>query len=171
MDRYNCKSMVAAWSGRLKAAWSTRVQEVFPWEFLERSDTGARPLLLDVRSRSEFDSVHIAGSVNGPCHALHDACDDRHAAAVPALVTARDRPVLVICVSGKRSLQAARTLARLGYRDVATLRTGLRGWNDYDQPLYNHAGERLHPDHVEAIFAPSASQSQPALELGESAVA
>ena len=58
----------------------------------------------------------------------------------PELVRARDREVIVVCRSGYRSVLAANLMLLLGYRDVASLKTGLRGWKDYEQPLVDHAG-------------------------------
>lgn len=44
----------------------------------------------------------------------------------------RDRPVICYCVSGQRSLQAARLLIDSGFTDVRSLRKGIVGW---DGPL------------------------------------
>lgn len=56
---------------------------------------------------------------------------------VPELVEARDRRVLVICRSGNRSILAAHTPGQMGFGNVVSLRTGLRGWNDDERPLYD----------------------------------
>jgi len=157
MGRKTCKSMVTALSSKVRAALSGGMEEVFPWEFLEGAQSGPAPLLLDIRSPFEFEKVHIRGSINVPRGILETACNDSHQETVPELVEARDRLILVICVSGKRSIPAARILVLLGYSNVVTLRTGLRGWNDYGMALYNNAGERLDPDRVEVIFSPSLS--------------
>jgi hypothetical protein len=71
---------------------------------------------------------------------------------VPDLVEARDRPVLVICRSGNRSILAAHTLRRMGFQRPVSLKTGLRGWNDYEQPLRNGAGRTLTLDEADEYF-------------------
>ena len=53
----------------------------------------------------------------------------------PELVEARSRPVVLICRSGNRTVLAAYTLQQMGYENVISLKTGLRGWNDYELPL------------------------------------
>lgn len=152
MERKTYKSMVSELSGK--------VRELFPWEFLEVSRSGPTPLLLDIRCPNEFDKFSIKGSINVPRGILEIACDYGYEETVPELVEARDRPILVICRSGSRSILSARTLELMGYSDVASLRTGLRGWNDYELALYNSAGERLDPDRVEAMLSPGLSPEQ-----------
>jgi hypothetical protein len=48
----------------------------------------------------------------------------------------------------------------MGYNNVVSLQTGLRGWNDYELSLYTGAGERLDPDCVEEEFTASVSPEQ-----------
>jgi rhodanese-related sulfurtransferase len=152
MERKTYKSMVAALSGKVK--------ELFPWEFLEISRSGPAPLLLDIRCPNEFDKFRIQDSINVPRGILEIACDYGYEETVPELVEARDRPILVICRSGSRSILAARTLELMGYGNVASLRTGLRGWNDYELALYNNQGKWLDPDRVEAMLSPLLSPEQ-----------
>ena len=66
----------------------------------------------------------------------------------------------MICRSGNRSILAAHTLKLMGYNNVVSLQTGLRGWNDYEQELYNDAGELLDPDWVDESFSASVSPEQ-----------
>ena len=60
-----------------------------------------------------------------------------------SLVEARDLDVVVVCRSGNRSALAAHTMQLLGYRKVSSMKTGLRGWNDYELPLVNAAGKTV----------------------------
>ena len=48
---------------------------------------------------------------------------------------------------------AAQTMQWMGYENVASMKTGLCGWNDYELPLYNVAHEELDPDQVEEMLA------------------
>ncbi|MCB1829330.1 MAG: rhodanese-like domain-containing protein, partial [Gammaproteobacteria bacterium] len=57
----------------------------------------------------------------------------------PDLVTARERYVVVVCRSGNRSVLAAVTLMMMGFKKVVNLKTGLRGWNDYELPLVDQS--------------------------------
>jgi rhodanese-related sulfurtransferase len=143
------------------AELSAEVEEIFPWDLQEDLQAGQEPLLLDIRCPDEFAAAHIRGSINVPRGILEIAVDYGYEETVPGLVEARDRRVVVICRSGNRSILAAYTLKLMGYKNVASLRTGLRGWNDYEQALYDSAGERLDPDCVDAQFTPRVSREQP----------
>ena len=116
--------------------------------------------MLDIRCPDEFAAAHIQGSVNVPRGILEIAVDYGYEETVPRLVEARGRRVVVICRSGNRSILAAHTLKLMGYNNVVSLQTGLRGWNDYEQELYNDAGELLDPDWVDESFSASVSPEQ-----------
>ncbi|KAA3623265.1 MAG: rhodanese-like domain-containing protein [Proteobacteria bacterium] len=67
--------------------------------------------LVDVRSWQEFAAGALEGAVNLPLHTLpvrHQELD-------------RSRPVLLYCVSGARSRQAAYYLSRQGFDEVYDL--------------------------------------------------
>ena len=51
------------------------------------------------------------------------------------------------------SVLAAQTMQWMGYTNVTSMKTGLRGWNDYELPLYNVNHEELDPDDVEEMLA------------------
>ena len=96
-------------------------------------------LLLDVREDDER-----AGG--GPADALglaRGVIEDRF----PALQPDRDRPILTLCASGRRSLLARETLLALGYRDVRSVAGGFARWRAEGLPeaagaLGADAGER-----------------------------
>jgi hydroxyacylglutathione hydrolase len=64
--------------------------------------------IVDVREQSEWDELHIPGSIHIPYHDIHD---------VPGRLEA-GRRVAVICASGRRSVVAASLLQRYGLEDV-----------------------------------------------------
>jgi rhodanese-related sulfurtransferase len=116
--------------------------------------------LLDIRCPDEFAAAHIPGSINVPRGILEISVDYGYEETVPGLVAARGRRVVVICRSGNHSILAARTLKLMGYNNVVSLQTGLRGWNDYEHELYNDAGELPDPDWVDESFSASVSPEQ-----------
>ncbi|MEJ2611935.1 MAG: rhodanese-like domain-containing protein [Candidatus Thiodiazotropha sp.] len=144
----------------LVAEMASQVQEIFPWDLRDELDAGVEPLLLDIRCPDEFEILHIAGAINVPRGILEIAVDYGYEETVPELVQARDRRVIVICRSGNRSILAAHTLGMMGYTNVASLRTGLRGWNDDEQPLINAQGEELDFDAVDLLFLPNLTPDQ-----------
>ncbi|MGB5540480.1 MAG: rhodanese-like domain-containing protein, partial [Gammaproteobacteria bacterium] len=53
---------------------------------------------------------------------------------------------------GNRSALAAHTMQLLGYRKVSSMKTGLRGWNDYELPLVNAAGKTVPIETADEFF-------------------
>lgn len=128
------------------------VREIMPWDLEERLRANPGALILDVREPAEFDAMHIAGSMNVPRGILESACEWEYEETEPELVRAREREVIVVCRSGYRSILAAHSLQVLGYKDVVSLKTGLRGWKDYDQPLVDKDGNDLDLDLADDYF-------------------
>lgn len=137
----------------LLAEVTARVREVMPWTL--RDQLAAQPdlLLIDVREPAEFAQLHIAGSINVPRGVLEQACEWDFDDTVPALAAGRERAVVVICRSGHRSAFAADVMQQLGFSNVASLRTGVRGWNDNEQPLVNSAGAAVDEDTADELLA------------------
>lgn len=139
---------------------ATRVREIMPWELRDRLHSGEPPLLLDVREPAEFAAAHIRGSLNVPRGVLEAACDWGYEETVPALAAARARAIVIVCRSGNRSLLAAHVMQQMGFAQVASLRTGVRGWNDFEQPLVNAAGAVVDVDRAERLLAPGVQPEQ-----------
>ncbi|MDP3702502.1 MAG: rhodanese-like domain-containing protein [Hylemonella sp.] len=129
------------------------VKEIMPWDLASRLGQPDAPLLLDIREPAEFDAVHIAGSIHVPRGILESAADWDYDDTVPALAGGREREIVVICRSGNRSVLAAHTLQRMGFRKVASLKTGVRGWNDFEQPLVDRSGQAVDIDAADALLA------------------
>ena len=129
------------------------VREVFPWDLADRLARQPMPLLLDVREPHEFDAARIAGSMNVPRGLLEQACDWDYDDTVPELASAHEREIVVICRSGNRSVLAAHTMQRMGFTNVASLKTGVRGWNEYEQPLFDRRGQQVDIDAADALLA------------------
>jgi len=132
----------------------TRVKEIMPWDLSRMLAAGGKPLLLDVREAAEFELLHIPGSINVPRGVLEQSCEWDYDETVPELAARRDQEIVVICRSGKRSVLAADVLLKLGFTNVVSLKTGVRGWSDYEQPLTNASGEQLDADDGDMLLAP-----------------
>lgn len=87
------------------------------WYAEELDRVGSVALLLDVRSRGEYATGHLPGSLNIPHTELRGRLDDVRVAAC-------GRPVRVLCASGVRSAIAHRVLAQAGF-DSASLSGGM----------------------------------------------
>jgi len=143
----------------LVAETAERVNELFPWD-LEEILQKREVILLDVREPIEYEAMHIAGSINVPRGVLETACEYDYEETVPELVEARDKEIIVICRSGNRSVFVCDVMQQLGYRNVSSLKTGLRGWSDYEQPLVNVRGESITEDDADTFFTPNLRPEQ-----------
>lgn len=75
-----------------------------------RMDSGDEIVILDVRTKEEFDAGHIAGAILVPNETIIDK--------QPELLPDLDAEILVYCRSGNRSAQAAKKLIAMGYTNV-----------------------------------------------------
>jgi phage shock protein E len=82
-------------------------------------------LLLDVRTPEEYRQAHLRGALLIPLNELA-----QRAREIP-----RDRPLLVYCSVGARSVSAAGLLAARGYRDIYQMSDGLVGWYKNGFPI------------------------------------
>jgi rhodanese-related sulfurtransferase len=136
------------------------IKEIQPWDFDALRQQHPDVLLLDIREPYEFQAARIAGSVCVPRGILETACEYGYEETVPELVQARDRAVVVICRSGNRSALVARVMQEMGYSKVYSLKTGLRGWNDYELPLVKAEDLPLDVDTAEDYFTPKLRPEQ-----------
>ncbi|MCG7874206.1 MAG: rhodanese-like domain-containing protein [Candidatus Thiodiazotropha lotti] len=136
------------------------VQEIMPWDLEERLEANPKLLIVDVREPYEYDAMHIENSVLAPRGILESACEWDYEETIPELVKARQREVVVVCRSGYRSVLAAFSMKMLGFENVVSLKTGLRGWNDFEQPLVNAEGESVDIDDADDYFTPNLREDQ-----------
>jgi rhodanese-related sulfurtransferase len=129
------------------------VKEIMPWDLEEKLGEDNTPLLVDIREPYEYDAMHIKGSINVPRGILETACEYNYEETVPALADAREQEIIVICRSGNRSVLACDRMQQMGYRNVISLKTGLRGWNDFEQPLVDSADKVVDIDDADEFFA------------------
>lgn len=138
----------------------TRVKEIMPWDLSRTLAADNKPILLDVREAAEFALLHIPDSLNVPRGVLEQSCEWDYDETVPELAGGHQREIVVICRSGKRSALAADVMQKLGFSNVVSLKTGVRGWNDYEQPLVDANGNALDADAVDALLVPQLRPDQ-----------
>ncbi|HFC92859.1 MAG TPA: rhodanese-like domain-containing protein [Leucothrix mucor] len=137
-----------------------QVDEIYPWDLEEILENDPNVLLLDIRETKEFERCHIKGSLHVPRGILETACDWDYPDTEPELVKARDRRVIVICRSGNRSVPAVFTMQLMGYKNIVSVQTGVKGWNDSDFPLINDKGEAVDPDWADGFLTPPIREEQ-----------
>jgi rhodanese-related sulfurtransferase len=85
-----------------------------------------KALLLDVRTPAEYEELHVAGAVLHPLAELQLA---------KIAEIAANRPVFVLCRTGKRARQAAEKLQKSGITDVAVVEGGIEAWQAAGLPV------------------------------------
>lgn len=131
------------------------IDEILPWDLKTLLEQDNSLFLLDIREPYEFESLHIKNSINVPRGILECACEYGYEDTVPELASAREKHIILICRSGNRSALAAYTLQLMGFKQVKSLKLGLKGWNDYEQPLQDQEGNSVDTEVADAIlYAP-----------------
>lgn len=102
-----------------------RIPETTPQDAFESASSGAR--LIDVREPDEVGQGSPAGALRLGRGFLEMTIEQE--------VPDTNRPLLVMCGSGSRSLFAADSLRRMGYTDVRSVAGGFNRWKDEGLPF------------------------------------
>lgn len=132
----------------------TRVREIQPWDLSRQLAEGRELVLLDVREPAEFDNLHIPGAINVPRGVLEQSCEWDFDETLPLLAAGRGLDIVVVCRSGYRSALVADVMQQMGYTSVVSLNTGVRGWNDFEQPLVDASGKPVDADAADEVLGP-----------------
>ena len=79
-------------------------------EAKEIMDSEEGYIILDVRTREEYDQGHIPGAIVIPHEEIAEKAEE--------VLTDKDQLILVYCRSGRRSKIAAEALVELGYTNI-----------------------------------------------------
>jgi phage shock protein E len=85
------------------------------------------PLILDVRTDSEFEAGHVPGAIHIPFQSVASRYEE--------LSIDKDRTVVVYCAHGPRAAWAGRALRKAGYSDIVYLAGHMTAWEDAGRPL------------------------------------
>jgi uncharacterized membrane protein YdjX (TVP38/TMEM64 family) len=98
-------------------------------ELTQRLNGDQDIVVLDVRTLQEYagELGHIAGSRNIPVEELQQRLDQ--------LNGDRQRPIMLVCSTERRSAKAAELLNQVGFTHVAVLRGGMLQWNSAGLPV------------------------------------
>jgi rhodanese-related sulfurtransferase len=100
--------------------WAMGVRPMGPWALRGLLKSEAPDLrLIDVRTRGEYRWFHIPGAVSYPELLLHPE---------ELTVEVKERPLVLICLSGHRAPVAAFRLKQLGFKEVSYLSWGMLAW-------------------------------------------
>ena len=122
--------MTSSYADRFREARAA-VREVTPRQAdVLRADPAT--LFVDVREADEWDRGHIPGAVLVPKSHLEQE--------IEAAVADRERPLVLYCAGGIRSVFAARTLREMGYASVVSMSGGFDEWSALGLPSELPAG-------------------------------
>ncbi len=97
-----------------------RVPEINASELNAGLDGDSPPVIIDVRTRAEWQRSHIRGAVSVPVHELKSR--------LSSLDIDAQQTVIAICLSAHRSIPAVRLLQARGFRHAAQLKGGMLAW-------------------------------------------
>lgn len=90
-------------------------------ELRKRLESSTAPRVVDVRTPAEFETAHIAGSLNVPLDLL-----DKHGPEIAQHLDQDD--VVLVCRSGQRSTRAQALLRNAGLTGGRVLENGIIDW-------------------------------------------
>lgn len=85
------------------------------------------PVMLDVRTQDEYTQGHISGSKNIPLGLIDARISD--------IQDRKSSPIILVCQSGNRSMQAARSLKKHGFEKIFNLSGGMHSWQQANLPV------------------------------------
>lgn len=94
------------------------IPEITPTEFVAKRNRGEPVLLLDVREDWEVAVANVAGTVHIPMGQIAQRTNELDAS----------KEIVVLCRSGRRSLEVAKYLQQNGFRSV-NLAGGILAWS------------------------------------------
>jgi len=122
----------------------TDVVDVATVRNLQQSDPGIR--ILDVRSGGEFETVHIPGSYNVPLNTLAEHARD---------LANVEHPVVLVCQSGARAVQAHAELSAAGKQALHILEGGMAAWQSEGGDVVRGTNQRWAMDRQVRLVAGS----------------
>lgn len=109
------------------SAFGAHVAPMNPATLAQQLDDNTAPLILDVRTKWEFDSGHVPGALHIPHTALASRVSD-----IP--VDKKDS-VVVYCEQGPRARKAESILENAGFGKVRTLEGHMAYWRSEGYPI------------------------------------
>lgn len=121
--------IISGCSNNAPTSEEAKVVNITPSEAKLRLDTEEGLILLDVRTKEEYEAGHIEGSILIPVDIIE--------AEAEGILQDKEKPILVYCRSGNRSVVAANILVKLGYENVYNL----GGINDWPYEIEKNSGK------------------------------
>ncbi|MDE7315796.1 MAG: rhodanese-like domain-containing protein [Mucispirillum sp.] len=89
--------------------------------------------VIDVRTKEEYNAGHIQGAIN------FDYYNDNFGKTIETELKDKNKPYIIYCRSGRRSLYAADILEKLGFTNVTNMKGGILAWHSAGKPIVSQA--------------------------------
>ena len=96
-------------------------------------DAGKKFILLDVRSKEEFDAGHLPNAMN----VSRGLLEFKIGQAIPD----KNANIILYCRTGARSALATRVIYEMGYVNAKNMAGAFKAWGTAGYPVYNRHGE------------------------------
>ena len=103
-----------------------RVPEIDAGELYAALDGDRPPVIIDVRTPTEWHRSRIRGAVSVPVHELKRR--------LSSLGIETQQPIVAICLSAHRSIPAVRLLQARGFENAVQLKGGMLAWWKKEYP-------------------------------------
>ena len=104
-----------------------------PDQLLRSVENHTTPVIVDVRSESEYESGHVPGARHLPFYAMWSRHEE--------IQVRPDDPIILYCEHGPRAWIGKFALWTLGYSNVAYLDGHMSGWKQQGLPTDNYSGQ------------------------------
>ncbi|MBI2469978.1 MAG: rhodanese-like domain-containing protein [Planctomycetes bacterium] len=112
-------------AGETPPKTQTEVKNISPKQAKELIDKEKDVFVLDVRTKEEYDKMHIKGANLIPIQEM-----EQNISKIP-----KDRKVIVHCAAGKRSAKACEMLKDKGLKELYNVDGGINKWQAEGFPV------------------------------------
>jgi rhodanese-related sulfurtransferase len=110
-----------------------KITEVSAEQVKADLDAGRKFILLDVRSKEEFDAGHLPHAK----HVSRGLLEFMIGRAIPD----KNAEIMLYCRTGARAALATQVLNDMGYVNARNMAGGFKAWGTAGYPIYNRHGE------------------------------
>lgn len=96
-------------------------------ELLKGMQDGDAPLIVDVRSQTEYDRDHLPGAIHIPFYAVGAGLREKKAV--------KDSALVIYCEHGPRAAIASVFLYLSGYHKIYSLQGHMKAWREKQYPV------------------------------------
>ncbi|MBS0349916.1 MAG: rhodanese-like domain-containing protein [Proteobacteria bacterium] len=84
-------------------------------------------VVVDIRSRENFQEGHIVSAINLPASEL-----EKNTAPLSQF---KNKPIVIVCATGQKAGTLANLLKKQGFQNVQVLAGGINGWKNAQMPI------------------------------------